>query len=153
MENFINFLTASYDFLVKSWGLTIALIGFVSQKFFIPQILEFRSILKRARYDVIYYANVAPFKNKSGTFINESELNDAHKELRVISSKIRACREDIPCYKLVSLTRIVPSFENTEIAAVNFIGWSNDIFEINPEAQSRQRRRKAIGKALGMKHI
>jgi hypothetical protein len=152
MNYLIEFFKSAYNFLINSWGLTLALVGFVAQKFFVPQILNYRTILERCRYDVIYYANVFPLPDNRGKFVNKKEIDEAHKELRIIAARVRAHRGDIPCYKLVALAGLIPTFENTEIIATNLIGWSNDMYETRPEEQARQQRRENIAMALGMKH-
>lgn len=134
------------------WGLLLAVITYILQKFFVPQILEFKEILKRARYDVLYYANVFPFQSeKNKNILNEKDLNAASKELRVISAKIRSSRDNIPLYPLISMLGIVPKWSATEEIAIGFVGWSNEMFSIEPGQSGRQIFRKKIAKAFGMK--
>ncbi|NMB56908.1 hypothetical protein GYA19_03160 [Candidatus Beckwithbacteria bacterium] len=152
MSYLIDFIISTYHFLIQSWGLTFALIGFILQKFFVPQILEYREIIKRARYDLIYYANIFPIKDKTGTIVNTNELDDIRKKLRDMASKIKAYRNNIPCYKAIAYTGLVPKFDNTEIIATNFMIWSNDIYEIDSKISARQELRKKIADALGMKY-
>ena len=151
MNYLLDFIESTYNLLINSWGLTVALAGFIAQKFFVPQILEYREILKRARYDLTYYANVFPVEHDNSIF-NMSELDDAHKELRVVASKIRSYRDNILFYKIISKIKLVPSYEDTEIAATNLIGWSNDIYETDPRNHARQDRRKKIATALSMRN-
>ncbi len=142
MNEFANFISSSYELLFNSWGLLAAVVVFVLQQFFVPQILDFREILKRARYDVIYYANIFPIVDKKGQIVNSNDLEDAHKELRVIASRLRAHRDDIPLYKASALIGLIPQYEKTELMATEFIGWSNEMYETRSDAQERQKRRK-----------
>lgn len=134
------------------WGILLACVAYILQKFFIPQILEFKEILKRARYDVIYYANVFPFQSeKDKKILNKKDLENASKELRVVSAKIRSTRDNIPMYSLISKLRMVPNWSDTEEIAIGFIGWSNEMFSIEAGQSGRQQFRKKIAKAFGMK--
>jgi len=150
--SFIDFLKYTINFFINSWGLTLALVGYVLQKFFVPQILDYRKVLKRARYDVIYYANIMPIVSSDGNILNKEELDSASKELRVIASKIISYRDDIHQYDLIAkITKLMPRFNDSEVIATGFIGWSNEIFD--SKSSGRYKRRKQIADALGMKHF
>lgn len=86
--SFSEFLNSLWLFVsTSSWAIPTALIVYIGQKFIVPQVLELREIVKRARYAVIYYANVFPV-NEKDLLINQKKFEDTAKELRVISARL-----------------------------------------------------------------
>lgn len=132
------------------WAVTFGLIVSITKKFFVPQILDLRDIVKRARYDVTYYGNIFPL-SEADLINRKNEFEDTSKELRVLSARLRSSRDNIPLYGLIEKTKLVPKWQAVEEAAVSFIGWSNEVYTIEPGQSGRQIFRKQIAKSLGMK--
>jgi len=149
--SFSELLNSIWLFLSSfSWAIPTALLVYIGQKFIVPQVLELREVIKRARYAVIYYANVFPI-NQIDLDSRQLTFDETSKELRVISARLRASRDNIPYYSLVEKTGLVPTWKNVEEAAIAFIGWSNEIYSLEPGKSGRQAFRKRIAKLLDMK--
>lgn len=148
---FSELLNSVWQFLSSSsWAIPTALLVYIGQKFIVPQVLELREIVKRARYAVIYYANVFPI-NKMDLHTRQLTFDDTSKELRVISARLRSSRDNIPYYSLVEKSGLVIEWKKLEEAAIAFIGWSNEIYSLESGKSGRQEFRKRVAKALGMK--
>lgn len=143
LNSFWLFLTTS------SWAIPLTFSAYILQKFFVPQILDFRKTLERARYDIIYYGNVFPIVVK-GEILNMEELTATSKELRVMSAKLRSTRDSIPLYKFIAKLNIIPEWNISEDVAFGFMGWSNEIMSVNDKI-GRHDYREKIAKALNMK--
>lgn len=149
MIEFMNVVSNIGHLLIRS-SIPVGVVIYAAQKFIVPQILEYRELIKRARYDVIYFANVYPIRDTmTGEIINSGALDDASKEFRVISSRLRAHRDNLIFYGMWSAMGLLPLWKTVETVAVNFIGWSNEVYENGPNS-GRQIFRKNIAKALGM---
>ena len=78
------------------------------------------------------------------------ELDEAHKHLRGLASKLRVCREKIPLYGFFALIRWVPKNAALLKASSELTGWSNGVYD---EKLSKLNRRKIIADCLELKDV
>jgi len=100
---------------------------YISKRFIIEPIREYRDIRKQISRDLVDYANLI-----ANPGIDDSQrIQEAEKAFRSNASDLKAAADDIPVYSLWSKFRIVPPREEVDEAKQQLIGLSNSLDQGN----------------------
>ena len=118
--------------------------GQIVLKFFIEPLQQYKEVKGEVAHALHFYAN-------GGSVMSpREELDEAHKHLRGLASKLRVCREKIPLYGFFAFIRWVPKKAALLKASTELTGWSNQVYAKKP---SKLNRRKIIADCLKIKDV
>lgn len=108
-------------------GVLVAVFGagglgvYVSKKFIIDPIREYRDIRKQISRDLVDYANLIANPGSG----NPQRIQEAENAFRSHASELKAAVDDILVYRLWVKLRFVPAREEVDEAKQQLIGLSN----------------------------
>jgi hypothetical protein len=122
MENWINLP------LTICGGVLVIVFGQIVIRFILEPIIEIRKTVIEIIDLLGYYGNV--YSNPGAP--SKEIMDEARKELRRLSTSIRAKTENLPMYDFFSELKFVPEKEKVNIVAKSLMGISNSIYKGDP---------------------
>lgn len=122
-----------YLILTSLIGVLVAIFGavgvgaYISIKFVVAPIREFRDIRKQISRDLVDYANLIANPGSG----DSQRIKEAEKALRGDASDLKGATDDIPMYSLWAKFGIIPVREEVNQARQRLIGLSNSLDQSN----------------------
>lgn len=122
-----------YQNMTSLIGVLVALFGaggvgaYISKKFIVDPIREYRDIRKQISRDLVDYANLIANPGSG----DSHRTKEAEKALRGDASDLKAAADDIPVYSLWAKFGIIPLREEVNEAKQKLIGLSNSLDQGN----------------------
>jgi hypothetical protein len=126
----LELTTAAYTAL---FGVIVFVVGQAVLKIVIEPIQEYREVLGKISYALLFYANV---DNRSSPDI----VRETRNHLRNLAGQLHTSIQKIPCYNLLALLRVVRKRKDVMAASKELVGWSNSL----SIKQAGERDRRAI---------